>query len=139
MKFSDINREEWLALQPYLDTCLLPLTQLGGGESPAEMTEALEKLRDVMTLVERPFNGRVLTYPALHYVQDEQHEAQVVNALCRKIKQAGFRYVIIASVETCQRFEEADLQIDERYVADQERLTNLVERMWRGDTESGDV
>ncbi|WJH37540.1 YpiF family protein [Paenibacillus sp. CC-CFT747] len=67
VKFSEIREEQWKDLQPYLDTCLLPITGLTGTESPWMTTEALEMLRDIMDLVENPYKGRLVTYPALHY------------------------------------------------------------------------
>lgn len=59
MKFSDIREEDWARWEPWLDTCLLPLTGLNGTELPWEVTQSLEKLRDIMDLVEIPFKGRM--------------------------------------------------------------------------------
>ncbi|MGO4375464.1 DUF2487 family protein, partial [Paenibacillus sp. MCAF20] len=67
MKFSEIEKEQWEELRPYLDTCLLPVTGMDGSEQPYEATEWLERLRDIMDLIEIPFKGRVVTYPACHY------------------------------------------------------------------------
>jgi len=97
MKFSEIKKEEWPALKPYLDTCLLPVTGLDGSESPVEAADCLEKLRDVLDLIERPYRGRTVTYPAWHYVSDrETLEAQLA-ASVNKLREAGFRYVVIVT------------------------------------------
>ena len=68
MKFSDIDKEQWPELKPYLDTVLLPVTGLSGDEQPWEATRGLEKLRDLIDAVEIPFHGRVVIYPAYHYI-----------------------------------------------------------------------
>lgn len=95
MKFSDIREEDWLSLQPYLDTCLLPVTGLTGTEPPWQATRQLERLRDLLDLVEGPYRGRVVTYPALQYVPATDL-AQEIDRLCRNLKQAGFRYCLAA-------------------------------------------
>ncbi|RXZ80240.1 DUF2487 family protein [Paenibacillaceae bacterium] len=91
MKFSEIEQQQWDELQPYLDTCLLPLTGLKGGEAPGEATHELEKLRDALELVEIPFKGRVVTYPAWHYIGNAEDLEQV----CERFKASGFRFVIL--------------------------------------------
>jgi 23S rRNA (pseudouridine1915-N3)-methyltransferase len=94
MKFSDVMKDQWDALQPYLDTCLLPVTGLTGSEQPWQATEALEKLRDALDLIEIPYKGRVVTYPALHYVDGADLSVQI-NTLATRLKEAGFSYVIV--------------------------------------------
>mgnify|MGYP001156500601 CR=1 FL=1 len=94
MKFSDIERSDWEGLKPYLDTCLLPVTGLTGFEQPWEATAELEFLRDAMDCLEAPYKGRVVTYPAFHYVEGPA-AAEAVNSVCRKLKGAGFRYVVL--------------------------------------------
>ncbi|MBP1994750.1 DUF2487 family protein [Paenibacillus eucommiae] len=97
MKFSDINETEWTDLQPYLDTCLLPVTGLTGMEQPWQATEALEQLRDALELIEIPYKGRVVTYPALHYLEGVDM-AEQVNKLSSRLKSAGFTYVVVLTV-----------------------------------------
>ncbi|MFF2089996.1 DUF2487 family protein [Paenibacillus sp. NPDC058174] len=96
MKFSDIAADQWEELRPYLDTCLLPVTGMTGTEQPYEATQALEKLRDVMDLIEIPFKGRVVTYPALHYIEETDKSA-AVEKLCARMKGIGFKFVIVVS------------------------------------------
>jgi len=95
MKFSDITEEQWDELKPYLDTCLLPVTGLGGGETPYEATERLEDLRDFMDMVEIPFKGRVVTYPACHYIAEGKAFSVMLGDWCGRLKQTGFKYVIV--------------------------------------------
>lgn len=97
MKFSDISAEEWAELQPYLDTAILPLTGLSGSEMPHEATSALESLRDILDLIEGPFKGRVVVYPACHYVQWNDESSDQLAAICANLKKVGFRYVIVAA------------------------------------------
>ncbi|UJF36169.1 DUF2487 family protein [Paenibacillus hexagrammi] len=98
MKFSEVEQEQWSELEPYLDTCLLPLTGLNGTEKPWEATKALEDLRDALETIELPFKGRVVTYPALHYVTGVDATGQI-NALTLQLKEAGFRFVIVLTAQ----------------------------------------
>jgi hypothetical protein len=95
LKFNEIEREQWEELQPYLDTCLLPLTGLTGAEPPADVTLRLEQLRDALDLVEIPFKGRVVTYPAQHYI--DEAVAGTMETVCTRLKQAGFKFVIVVT------------------------------------------
>lgn len=97
MKFSEITSEDWVELQPYLDTCLIPYTALTGQESPYETVSALERLRDFLDYVEIPFKGRVVTYPAVHY--SEAPYLQRLNELCSHLKAGGFTYVIVMTAD----------------------------------------
>jgi hypothetical protein len=98
MKFSELTPEQWAELQPYLDTAVLPVTGMSGSEMPYEATEALERLRDLLDLIEVPFKGRVVTYPACHYGEWNEETAGQVSRLCMNLKlRAGFRYVVVAT------------------------------------------
>ncbi|GGG58389.1 DUF2487 family protein [Paenibacillus radicis (ex Gao et al. 2016)] len=110
MKFSDIAADQWEELKPYLDTCLLPVTGMTGSEQPYEATQALEKLRDIMDLIEIPFKGRVVTYPALHYIEETDKSA-TVEKLCARMKDIGFKFVILVSAaeQTNLKCPSADL------------------------------
>lgn len=95
MKFSEIRQEEWMEWKPYLDTCIIPYTGLTGQESPLEAVVALENLRDFLDIVEIPFKGRVVTYPAFHYTAGDRLDS--LNNICIQLKSSGFRFVIIMS------------------------------------------
>ncbi|GAA3405122.1 DUF2487 family protein [Paenibacillus hodogayensis] len=113
MKFSDIERADWEGLKPYLDTCLLPVTGLTGFEQPWEATQELEYLRDIMDCIEGPYKGRIVTYPAFHYVEGPG-AAFMVNSVCQKLKGAGFRYVILITGQPAVEgapYPDADLML----------------------------
>lgn len=141
MKFSDISREDWQALHPYLDTCLLPLTGLTGEEEPWQVTDALEQLRDVMDMVEIPYKGRIVTYPASHYGNENSEAyAEAADKLCRNLKKCGFKYIIaIAFDEKVGELElqEADLFIrpqlwqNEGQSSRNQLVSNHVEALWK--------
>jgi len=95
MKFSDIKKDSWEELKPYLDTCLLPLTGLTGVEEPWDVTIQLEKLRDLMDLVEIPFKGRVVTYPAVQYIISDDSFPEEINTLCERLKNNHFKHIIL--------------------------------------------
>jgi 23S rRNA (pseudouridine1915-N3)-methyltransferase len=97
MKFSEFDGAKWGELQPYLDTCVLPVTGLDGGESPAEATERLERLRDLLELIEHPFTGRIVTYPAFHYASGSAAAAMVEQTVAN-MRQAGFRYAVVVTL-----------------------------------------
>lgn len=99
MKFNDIAAQEWTELKPYLDTCLLPVTGLTGCEDPMQVTSALEQLRDVMEVIEIPYKGRVVTYPALHYIASSGTSEQL-NEIAHQLKKSGFRYIIVLSIHS---------------------------------------
>ena len=95
MKFSELTEEQWTENGIYFDTCVLPLTGLSGRENPIATTAALERLADVIDLVELPFKGRVVIYPACHYPGDKQ----TLEGLCKELKdgEAGFKHVFVVS------------------------------------------
>ncbi|MCA0754394.1 YpiF family protein [Paenibacillus sp. N4] len=99
MKFSEITSGQWEELSPYLDTCLLPLTGMSGVEKPFEATEKLERLRDIMDLIEIPFKGRVVTYPAWHYISGRQPFKELLQDWCVSAKNGGFRFVIAVTAD----------------------------------------
>lgn len=97
MKFSELEPRQWAELQPYLDTAVLPFTGLSGDEMPYEATEALERLRDALDLIEVPFTGRIVTYPANHYGLWDNGGAAQAAVLCSKLKQTGFKFVVLVT------------------------------------------
>ncbi|WP_165921054.1 DUF2487 family protein [Paenibacillus albiflavus] len=140
MKFSEIESDKWESLSPYLDTCLLPLTGLTGRENPVQATARLEDLRDALDCLEKPFHGRLVTYPAMHFTVDGHSEA-AVNELARRIKENGFKHVILLTIQSDIQnwvMEDADLFI---YVdvnllranpqETRENLNKKVSQMWR--------
>lgn len=143
MKFSEVDPGAWEELRPYLDTCLIPLSGLRGTEQPYEVTEKLAQLRDVMDWVEAPFHGRVVTYPSFQYGGPEI--ATLINEVCRRVKQSGFRYVIVTSAEVeldDALLPEADLIITPRRFAalegetSNQRVKKAIQRMWQADRKS---
>ncbi|MDF2963531.1 MAG: hypothetical protein K0S39_5266 [Paenibacillus sp.] len=98
MKFSDVEQGTWEELRPYVDTCLLPVTGLTGSEPPWEATQALEELRDALDCFEIPYKGRVVTYPAFHFVSGEETSG-FLKQVCRKLRENGFRYIIVISAK----------------------------------------
>jgi 23S rRNA (pseudouridine1915-N3)-methyltransferase len=95
MKFSDIERESWPELQPYVDTVLLPLSGLTGRELPWEATEALERLRDALDPLETAYKGRVVTYPAIHYAASDEALTALTDKLCERLYEIGFAYCVV--------------------------------------------
>lgn len=133
MKFSEFDQENWEELKPYFDTCLLPLTGLSGKEPPGEATHELEKLRDVLDKVEIPFKGRIVTYPAFHYISP-QRSNEAVNAVCRELKQSAFRYVIVITANShlaeTDDFSEADLFLHP-FQPENPGFAQQIQEMWK--------
>ncbi len=137
MKFSEISREEWDELRPYLDTCLLPVTGMSGAEKPFEATECLEKLRDVLDLVEIPFKGRVVTYPAWHYAIGQPAFSMELDRWCSSLKAAGFRFIVIvaANPDITLACKAADLQIMPRLdgsLPTTDEVSAQIRALWNG-------
>ncbi|WP_276351580.1 DUF2487 domain-containing protein [Cohnella caldifontis] len=91
MKFSELTEASWPDLQPYMDTCLLPVTGLAGFEAPWEMAERAADTGDWLLPLEKAFKGRTVTLPALHY----DAASDKLKELCGRCRTAGFRYVIL--------------------------------------------
>lgn len=138
MKFSEISKDQWEELRPYLDTCLLPVTGLSGDQNPWQVTEALERLRDLMDFIEFPYKGRLVTYPAMHYVTYDESFVNQVNQVCSGLKELGFRYVIVLSSDpglNQAEFASADLFIRAKDGAKgKQEVRSLVEACWTGGT-----
>jgi 23S rRNA (pseudouridine1915-N3)-methyltransferase len=125
VKFSEIAAQEWPELKPYLDTCLLPVTGLSGLEDPTTVTKALQHLGDVLEAIEVPYKGRVVTYPALHYIAGTDFNTQL-EEIVRNLKKSGFRYIIVITLHpegTLWDSQETDLLI----AVDQEQWTQQSE------------
>ncbi|MFD0586924.1 DUF2487 family protein [Paenibacillus sp. GCM10027627] len=135
MKFSEISKEQWDELQPYLDTCLLPVTGMNGTETPYEATEKLEKLRDMMDMVEGPFKGRVVTYPACHYATGESSMGRELDVWCARLKAAGFKYIILITADWALSFQSplADLVLqpkNEEEWPDAREVSSQIRALW---------
>ncbi|AQR79931.1 hypothetical protein BXP28_21775 [Paenibacillus larvae subsp. larvae] len=96
MKFSEIEQDQWSSVKEYFDTALLPVTGLKGNEQPWEVTKALEELRDALDFLEIPYKGRTVTYPSIHFINEENGES-AINTCCRRLKEAGFSYVVVVT------------------------------------------
>lgn len=141
MKFSEFEAETWEEMRTFFDTCLIPVTGLTGNEAPYKAAERLEELREVMDWIESPFQGRIVTYPAIQYGGVEI--ADLINSVCRKVRQAGFTYVVIASTLnelTEILLPEADLVVtQEQYPIDEKQrkgqnlaVEKQIHSMWQG-------
>ncbi|WP_410514827.1 DUF2487 family protein [Paenibacillus sp. BR2-3] len=97
MKFSDFDSMMWEENKQFYDTCLIPFTGLTGAESPVDAVAALERLRDFMDYVEKPFRGRIITYPVFQYTGDLS--LQLMNEVCRKVKSINFRYAVVLTAD----------------------------------------
>lgn len=139
MKFSEITQEDWANLQPYMDTCLIPVSGLDGSESPWEATQILENLRDALELIELPYKGRVVTYPAIHYTDDPVASSQV-DTVCMKLRAAGFKHIIVMSVNPMiapWTLPQADLllyvdtqELKQSYSEIKRKISSQVQQLW---------
>lgn len=137
MKFSEITKEKWEELSPYLDTCLLPVTGMTESVEPYEATEWLEQLRDIMDLIEIPFKGRVVTYPAWHYVDKPEQISEQVDRWCSSMKQSGFRYIIVVTANGDFNFESSAVDLWFKPDADgklplQADVSERIRSLWSG-------
>lgn len=123
MKFSELNEQQWEELGMYLDTCVLPITGLTGLENPVHCVEKLSDLQTLIDSVEKNFRGRVVIYPAYHYISKESTHS--VASVISKLKSTGYKHVVVLSTnldtETMNEFG-ADLCIASLGIADFEQL-----------------
>lgn len=140
MKFSDFDGKAWDELKPYIDTVLIPLSGLTGHESPWEATEALERLRDALDPIESAFKGRIVTYPAIHYSENPEGLARLVDELCRRLRGQGFVYCVAVAAAPLQiELQGATLLLTpmnpEEAPADgcyRDRVKREIEALWYG-------
>ncbi|AIQ59528.1 DUF2487 family protein [Paenibacillus borealis] len=137
MKFSDFDRKTWEADGHFYDTCVIPYTGLQGTETPPETVAALERQRDFLDLVEKPFQGRVVTYPAVQYGGAES--IALLNGLCRKVKSIGFQYAIVLSANEAlleEKVYESDLLLclpglkGDSDASVSSRVRDEIQRLW---------
>ncbi len=131
MKFSDIKEQDWLHLQAYYDTCLLPITALTGGEAPWQMTMELEKLRDAIDLIEAPFKGRIVTIPVIQYSSDPlDYFNSYVASITEQLKKNGFKYVFAVSMN--EQLRDVQLKgVDHLFIAPKkDEITPLIAQLW---------
>ncbi|MCR8634487.1 YpiF family protein [Paenibacillus radicis (ex Xue et al. 2023)] len=146
MKFSDVSQNSWEELRPYVDTCLLPVTGLTGAEQPWEAVQALEELRDALDCFEIPYKGRVLTYPAYHFVLGEEM-GSMLRLVCKNLKENGFKYIVIVSAKS--EFEplfmnaQADLfftlpkeKLNDSQHSVKEQISNKLQQLWSNKIDS---
>lgn len=138
MKFSDFSAEVWKENGRFYDTCLIPFTGLQGTESPLETVAALERMRNFMDIVEMPFQGRIVTYPAVQYM-GAGYKA-LINEICHKVKSNQFQYVIVLTADirlSGKEIIESDLvlSLPEIEVPQGGRLSGVVrekiQQMWQ--------
>lgn len=138
MKFSEFSGKAWEENGSYYDTCLIPYTGLSGAETPVQAAEALERLRDFLELAEVPFQGRLVTYPAIQY--GESGNWRYVNDICSKVKSSNFKFVIVMSADaelSAADLYESDLTLSLRGfsgISQQEisrRIRAEIERIWQ--------
>lgn len=139
MKFSDLSPQQWAELQPYLDTAVIPYTGLSGGEMPYEATEALEKLRDVLDLIEIPFKGRIVTYPANHYGAWDSGGIAQAAAMSLKLKQCGFKFIVIVAAFSVEEGAASQVNADliislqqDGAMPEGSEVNDAVRMMWLG-------
>lgn len=143
MKFNEISEESWAELQPFLDTCLLPVSGLTGMETPWEATERILKTGDWLSPLERAFHGRTVTMPAYHYDHAGGNGPEGVNELVSRLKRSGFRYVVVVSGQAGglpESVTEASLIVqpaEDSELPNPDAMRQAVMAMWRTGTGNG--
>lgn len=137
MKFSEISDQSWAELQPYLDTCLLPVSGLTGMEAPWEAKENILRTGDWLSVLERAFHGRTVTMPAYHYDQAGPDAAERLNDMCGRLKASGYRYVVVVCGQAggvSESVTAADMRVQpnaEEEQPDESALRAAISAMWR--------
>ena len=137
MKFSEIDEASWAELQPFLDTCLLPVSGLTGEETPSEAADKAASTGSWLVPLEKSFTGRTVTLPAFHYYsRNDELDFERLNQLCRQLKKQGYRYVIAVCGIPKGLPEDlsADLVIQpdrEDEQPDEDALRKAVSELWR--------
>ncbi|MBO9596252.1 MAG: DUF2487 family protein [Cohnella sp.] len=143
MKFNEISEESWAELQPFLDTCLLPVSGLTGSEAPWEATERMLRTGDWLSPLEKAFHGRTVTMPAYHYDRAGGSGSEGLNELVSRLKRSGFRYVVVVSGQAGglpDSVTEASLTVqptEDAEEPDSDALRQAVMAMWRASADKG--
>ena len=137
MKFSELEEASWPDLQPYMDTCLLPVTGLEGGEAPYEMADLAAEAGAWLAPLEHAFKGRTVTLPAYHYYDGSEEEARRLSRISGKCRSAGFRFVVLVSGRAglLTGIEGADLIVQPNLAGerpDAGTMRKAFTDMWRG-------
>jgi hypothetical protein len=124
MKFSELTAETWNEQQSYFDTCILPLSGLQGSESPIEVTKKLTDLQRTLDILERIYRGRIVIYPACHYMSNLAFEG-----LVEELKQS-FKFVVGAtsSLMPILQIDALDALIQ---TTDEVRVKSIIEQLWQ--------
>ncbi|TVY04585.1 DUF2487 family protein [Cohnella terricola] len=136
MKFGEIDPGSWPELQPYLDTCLLPMSGLTGEESPWEAADKAARTGEWLSPLEQAFRGRTVTMPAYHYEAGGKEHASRVNRIIDAWKKQGFRYVVVVSGQPLELADELNADLFIRPNLDDEEpeaqaITKALADLWR--------
>ncbi|CAI6080975.1 DUF2487 family protein [Cohnella sp. JJ-181] len=135
MKFSEFDDDNWGDLQLYLDTALLPVSGLSGGETPPAAGALVGAAGDWLAPIESAFRGRTVTYPAHHYIGPG--DEGLLERLCERLRSGGFKHVVVvsgragwdaASVPSADLFACPESEADE---PDADALRRAVSDMWK--------
>lgn len=138
MKFSELNDEQWADLQPYLDTCLLPVTGLTGEERPPEATAKISAAGDWLYPLETAFRGRTVTLPAYHYADPaDEGDLARLERYCAALKGTGYRFLIVVTgweAIAAAPLPSADLIVGpgpQGSEPEEEAIRRIVTELWR--------
>jgi hypothetical protein len=137
MKFNDFDREQWSVLKPFFDTILIPISGLYGHENPWQVTDKLEQLKVALDPLEQSFKGRIITFPSIHYFENELTLTSATNLVCSRLREQGFVYCVVVMGDSQfldLKIESASLIIgpfeDESNEAYFRRSRSAIETLW---------
>jgi 23S rRNA (pseudouridine1915-N3)-methyltransferase len=124
MKFSELSAETWEQQHTYFDTCILPLSGLDGSEHPFEATKKLADLQKTLDIIEKLYRGRIVIYPACHYMTNLNFDE-----LVGQVKQT-FKFVVAAtsSLMPIIHVDALDAIIQ---TTDDVRIKSEIEQLWQ--------
>lgn len=124
MKFSELSAETWAEQQTYFDTCIVPFSGLDGSERPFEATKKLADLQKTLDILERLYRGRIVIYPACHYLNGID-----VEEIVGKLKQ-NFKFVLGATSSALPILQLAAIDAVVQ-TTDEVRIKTQIEQLWQ--------
>ena len=128
MKFSEVTAETWTEHQMYFDTCILPFSGLVGTERPFEATKKLADLQKTLDILEKLYRGRIVIYPACHYLSNGEMD-EVVGQLKK-----SFKYVVGATSSLMPILQMGALD-GLIQTTDEVRIKAQIEQLWQSNSQ----
>jgi 23S rRNA (pseudouridine1915-N3)-methyltransferase len=137
MYYDQISAGQWPSLKPYLDTCILPITNIRTEQEVWEIKERLHIHNQAKKWIEQMYSGRIVIYPDIHYSWDDKEKFRLyLKEVIRGIKDKGFQYVVLLNNSSNEPYVEEGItyiSADGELLSDaaKNRIKQTVLNLWK--------